>query len=202
MKEPTTTPQRKIESIVNGTNPPLPVAEDRPRSRPTEEDLAAAIDRLVRYLENSERVQQPEQRVQHRTVVDTAMLRDWLAREAPGTTGENPGSKPVAQPQESPGRAPQAEVVNRQLAPRPTRPAETFRYGNVRTKVWANYTTPGQLSWSIQQLRVYQGPKGEMEARSFQPGDLLAAMRGAESARRWIKKHERRYRLLGWFFGA
>ncbi len=78
---------------------------------------------------------------------------------------------------------------------------EVVRFGDVRTKIWVNHQAPGHLTWRVQQVRLYQGPKGMLEARTLKPEDLADAMRGATHAKRWIKANERRYRLLGWFLG-
>ena len=177
------------------------ISGDRSRSTESDADLATAIERLIQFLERTESAKQPEQRVEHRTTVDLAALKDWLGREITGKTGENPRSKPIADRQATPTRASLPEVVNRPQAQQPTEPVITFRFGDVRTKVWVRHPSHGHVSWGVQQVRIYEGPKGIFEGRTLKPEDLANAMRGAASAERWIKKHERRYRLAGWFLG-
>ena len=124
------------------------------------------------------------------------------ARVQKGASGENPGSSPVANRKRASGQGrPQEQAKEGNPAHQPSRPTKVFFLGHVKTKVWANYQAPGSLTWSIQQVRVYRGPKGEMEARSFRLEDLRDAMRGAYRAERWIRKQERRHRLFGWFLG-
>lgn len=194
----------EVSREINGAGSHHVHSDDRLRSKVSEADLATAIERLIQFLERHERAKQPEQQVQHRTTVDLAALKAWLGKELSGSSVENPGSKTPANRQatpETPIRTSLPEVVNRQRGQQPTEPVITFGNGNVRTKVWVRHHTHGHVSWGIQQVRTYDSPKGSFEGRTLRPEDLANAARGAAAAERWINKHERRYRLLGWFLG-
>jgi hypothetical protein len=200
MQEATSTKQQQSEPTINGTDPSHDLHEDRPNSRQGEGDLAAAIEKLLKYLEDTERAKRPGQHQTHRReVVDLGSLREWLATGTTGALGENPGSRPVAQRGRVSGQ--EAKAKDRLPAHQPSQPAKVFSFGETKTKVWVNRHAPGHVTWSVQQSRVYRGPKGQMEAKSLRFEDLSDAMRGAYHAQRWIRRHERRYRLLGWFLG-
>lgn len=201
MQEVISNNNHSVEPSINGAGSHHSPTEDRSRSRGRDADLATAIERLIQFLENAERANHPEQRVQHRTTVDLVALKEWLGRETPGNAVENPGGKPIANRPATPTRASQPEVVNRSQAQQPTEPVVTFRFGDVRTKVWVRHRMHGYVSWGVQQVRIYDGPKGTFEGRTLRQEDLANAARGAATAERWIKKHERRYRLVGWFLG-
>lgn len=200
MHEATSTKQQQSEPTTNGTDPSRDLHEARPAPRQGEGELAAAIEKLLRHLEDAERAKRPGQHQAHRReVVDLASLREWLATGSTGALGGNPGSRPVAQRERAPGQ--EAKASDWLPAHQPSQPVKVFSFGATKTKVWVNRHAPGHVTWSIQQLRVYRGPKGQMEAKSLRFEDLSDAMRGAYHAQRWIRKHERRYRLLGWFLG-
>lgn len=138
-----------------------------------------------------------------RVVVDLETLRDWLTR---GNIRED---LPVeARPRPSGSNKPRTGATGGKgygktpsPSERPQQPAKVFEYGDVVTKVWVNHRAPGHVTWNVQQVRVYSAPKGRGEAHSFRPDDLRNVIRGAYQARRWIRKNERRFRLLGWFLG-
>lgn len=203
MQEHTSTTEKTKEPLTNGTHGPEARAGGNPKPQGGQGEVAAAMGKLLKYLEEQERAKGSGEAIQHRTVVDMAALGDWLARQTKqGAPGENPGSSPVAGRGKPSGQQqPRGKAKGSYPAHQPSQPAKVFSNGDVKTKVWINYQAPGCLTWSVQQVRVYRGPKGEMEARSLRLDDLRDAMRGAYRAERWMRKHERRHRLFGWFLG-
>jgi hypothetical protein len=206
MTEHTSTNKQQSVPITNGTASHQPRRPDQPASGSGATSLAVAIDRLASYLEVRDRAERGRDD-QRRAAVDVASVRDWLDRYEAGLPGETPRGKPIARREEQSGGQTESRdskangSKGTQWIARPVQPAKVFSNGDVTTKVWANHDAAGHLTWSIQQFRVYRTPKGYLEARSFRFDDLHDAMRGAYEAERWIRKNERRYRLLGWFLG-
>ena len=153
---------------------------------------------------NGTSVQSPGGQTTTRVVVDLETLRDWITRgnireDLPVEARPKPsGNRNKPRTGETGGKG-----YGRTPSPseRPVQPAKVFVYGDVLTKVWVNHRAPGNVTWNVQQVRAYRFPKGTGEAHSFRPDDLRDVIRGAYQARRWIRKNERRFRLLGWFLG-
>lgn len=199
MKKATSTNKEVSEPATNGAHTPHARLESPRRPESEAGDLAVVLEKLLSFLESAERAGRPGQQVPRREVVDLSSLKDRLAVGETGVSGENPRSRPVAPRKRPSGR--QEKPESEAPAHRPSQPAKVFTCGEIKTKVWVNHHPFGQLTWSIQQFRVYRGPQGQMEARSLRSEDLSDAMRGAYQAERWIRKNERRHRLLGWFLG-
>ncbi len=211
MQEQTSTKKKSSEPNTNGTTSNHKVLPgQQTSSRGGAGNLAAAIDKLVEYLEESERAKVRSGGDSHHMVMDIAQLKEWLERYETRALGSTPGGKPVAQREEKSSgatstrdsKAPRKNgSESASAAPWPVQPAKVFYNGYVKTKVWANHEAPGSPTWSVQQVRVYNTPKGYAEARSFRYEHLRDAMRGAYQAQCWIRKNRRRHRLLGWFLG-
>lgn len=211
MQEQTSTKKNGSELLTNGIDSDhAALAGQEHSGRGGAGNLAAAIEKLVQYLDDSERAKSRSGAVPHHRVVDLASLRDWLEHPESRGLGETPRGEPVAGREENRGGVTDArhsktrrrnEPATASPAARPVQPARVFVNGNVTTKVWANRDASGHLTWSVQLLRGYPTAEGLGQARSFRPDDLRDAMRGAYQAERWIRKNERRYRLLGWFLG-
>lgn len=75
-------------------------------------------------------------------------------------------------------------------------PVATFSTGNVRTRVWANPTLWGEVTWAVDQGCVTQRDGSSGETKTFGPADLNEARRGFNLAERYIKEVERRRHLL------
>jgi hypothetical protein len=83
----------------------------------------------------------------------------------------------------------------------PNRPVMAFQNGGIRTRIWANPTLWGDVSWGVDQLRVFvrssqTGETRSGETKTFDLADLNDARWGLYLAEKWIKKVERRRRRL------
>lgn len=211
MQEQTSTKKNGREPFINGIDSHQRVlAELETLSLGEAGNLAVAINKLVSVLDGDGRAKVRSEEGPHREVIDLDSLRDWLNQPKSKVLGETPRSKPVARREAKSRNATNTRdkksnngsgVTQAPAATGPIRPAKVFYNGDVTTKVWANNVSNGLPTWSVQLLRVYGTPNGHAEARSFRLDDLRDAMRGAYQAERWIRKNERRYRLLGWFLG-
>jgi hypothetical protein len=76
-------------------------------------------------------------------------------------------------------------------------PAQTFLHGAVETRIWANPTHWGAVTFKVDQVR------GRKKSKSLYLDDLRDAERGLYEARGWIKRAERALRRRrfpwGWF---
>lgn len=79
-------------------------------------------------------------------------------------------------------------------------PAKTIPVGRVLTRIWANPTVWGEITWRITQIRTGSEARGAGEYRSLHLDDLWDGIRGLYQAHRWIRRVERR-RHRRWFWG-
>ena len=70
-----------------------------------------------------------------------------------------------------------------QFVPPRQQPAQTFRCGNVRTRVWANPRDNGRVHWRVDQL--YLGEFGPI--KSFPYEAIRHQVDGLRRARRWVR---------------
>jgi hypothetical protein len=73
----------------------------------------------------------------------------------------------------------------RQIHERKNQPASVIRCGAVETRIWANPTNWGAVTFRVDQVRGRR-------SRSFGAHDLADAWRGLYRAQKWIRKMEKR----------
>lgn len=78
--------------------------------------------------------------------------------------------------------------------------AESFTFGRVRIRIWANPSYLGDVTWRVEMVRLYYRQGQELEASTFEPEDLWNVMRAAHTARAWIRRKERWLWLRRLFF--
>jgi hypothetical protein len=76
------------------------------------------------------------------------------------------------------------------------RPIKTVVTGRVRTRVWGDPKVWGKVTWTIDQtcLQVHEGET--RMSKTYRVADLSNALWGLLLAHRWIRKVERRRKLL------
>src|SRR4051812_5785563 len=76
------------------------------------------------------------------------------------------------------------------------RPIKTVATGRVRTRVWGDPQLWGKVAWTIDQvcLQVHEGET--RVSKTYRVADLSNALLGLFFAHRWIRKVERRRKLL------
>jgi hypothetical protein len=79
-------------------------------------------------------------------------------------------------------------------------PAKEFPNGRVLTRIWAEPTTWGAITWRVSQIRTGSTSRGDGEYRSLHLEDLWDGMRGLYQAYRWIRQTERRLERGRFFF--
>lgn len=71
------------------------------------------------------------------------------------------------------------------------RPANEFRLGRIKTTIWANSTTTGELWFNVEIVRLYLEGDQWHESRSFGRDDLPLVSKAAEMAFAWIWSESR-----------
>jgi hypothetical protein len=81
----------------------------------------------------------------------------------------------------------------------PNRPVKTVNGRHVKARVWVNYVSPFEYVLVADFFRHADAKK----THSFTEAELTDVINGAYQARAWIRKHQRRQRLLSfvrsWF---
>lgn len=67
-----------------------------------------------------------------------------------------------------------------------TKPAHEFRLGRIKTTIWANQATRGEVWFSVEITRLYLDGDAWHESKSFGRDDLPLVAKAADMAFAWI----------------
>ena len=83
-------------------------------------------------------------------------------------------------------RQPFTRISAQRVMLQPTKPVHEFRFGRIKTTVWANHSLSGEVWFNVQFARLYLASGEWQESTSFGRDDLPLIAKAADMAFAWI----------------